>query len=175
MSTPRIYVADLACYNQGILHGEWIDVAGMDIDDIQSKINEILESGTKLSKDDDCPHEEHAIHDHEGLPGVGEYTGLERILEIAEAVDEHGIEWITAYLDNFGDDADISDFEDRQSQSFDSLDDFGAECLENLGIKYDDLHWVITSNLDLKGIGEDCLQDYSYSIIDGTYYLFNNN
>jgi len=36
-----IYVADLAAYNNGILHGVWID-ATQDIDDIQEQINDML-------------------------------------------------------------------------------------------------------------------------------------
>lgn len=37
----KIYVADLAAYNNGILHGVWID-ATQEIDDIQQQINELL-------------------------------------------------------------------------------------------------------------------------------------
>ncbi len=39
----RIYVACLAAYNSGYLHGVWID-ATADIDDIQDQINSMLES-----------------------------------------------------------------------------------------------------------------------------------
>ena len=39
----RIYVACLAAYNNGRLHGVWIDATD-DIDDIQDQINEMLES-----------------------------------------------------------------------------------------------------------------------------------
>ena len=41
MSDIQIYVADLAAYNNGILHGAWSD-ATLDIDDIQDQINQIL-------------------------------------------------------------------------------------------------------------------------------------
>lgn len=37
----RIYVADLAAYNNGKLHGIWID-ATQALDDIQEQINELL-------------------------------------------------------------------------------------------------------------------------------------
>lgn len=51
----RIYVACLAAYNSGNLHGVWID-ATADIDDIQDQINSMLES----SPVEDA--EEYAIH-----------------------------------------------------------------------------------------------------------------
>jgi antirestriction protein len=45
MSTePRIYVACLASYNAGKLHGEWIDCEGLDADDIYQEIDKILRS-----------------------------------------------------------------------------------------------------------------------------------
>ena len=38
--TPRIYVACLASYNAGILHGEWIDAT--DADEIREAIETML-------------------------------------------------------------------------------------------------------------------------------------
>ena len=63
----RIYVADLAAYNNGCLHGVWINPCD-DLEDIQSQINEML--ADSLEEDT----EEYAIHDHEGFEGypVGE-------------------------------------------------------------------------------------------------------
>lgn len=43
----RIYVACLAAYNSGYLHGVWID-ATAEIDDIQDQINSMLESSFVL-------------------------------------------------------------------------------------------------------------------------------
>ena len=53
--TINIYVADLAAYNNGKLHGVWID-ATQDLDGIQEQINQMLA---------DSPEgfaEEYAIH-----------------------------------------------------------------------------------------------------------------
>ena len=81
----RIYVADLAAYNNGKLHGVWID-ATQALDDIQEQINELLAN----SPEDDA--EEYAIHDYEGLAGysVSEYEGIERAQEVACFIEEHG-------------------------------------------------------------------------------------
>ncbi len=41
MDTPQIYIACLAAYNNGILHGEWID-ATQDVSTIYNEIHEML-------------------------------------------------------------------------------------------------------------------------------------
>jgi len=55
----RIYMACLAAYNNGKLHGVWID-ATQDLDDIQDQVNEMLEFSPEEGA------EAWAIHDYEG-------------------------------------------------------------------------------------------------------------
>lgn len=43
--TPRVYVACLASYNDGILHGEWVDA--VDADEIQEGIDRVLFSSPR--------------------------------------------------------------------------------------------------------------------------------
>lgn len=83
--SPRIYVACLAAYNSGILHGAWID-AVQDVDEIRAEIAAILaRSPIKFA-------EEYAIHDHEGFEGVTirEYASIENVARMAAFIDEHG-------------------------------------------------------------------------------------
>ena len=47
-TNPRIYVACLAAYNNGYLHGAWID-ADQDVDEIRDEIATMLARGTKMS------------------------------------------------------------------------------------------------------------------------------
>lgn len=47
MNTPRIYVADLASYNNGILHGAWID-ADQSADEIRCEIENKVLSTSKF-------------------------------------------------------------------------------------------------------------------------------
>lgn len=84
-SEIRIYVACLAAYNNGILHGGWIDV-NQDADDIRWAIHDIL----KMSPIEFA--EEYAIHDYEGFEGVyiNEYEGIDRVAKLAAFIDEHG-------------------------------------------------------------------------------------
>ena len=81
----RVYVADLAAYNNGYLHGFWID-ATLELGEIQDQVNEMLKA-TPL----DEKAEEYAIHDYEGFGAykVGEYEGLESVHEVACFLEEH--------------------------------------------------------------------------------------
>lgn len=83
--TPRIYVADLAAYNNGYLHGKWID-ATQDVDDIWKEIRAML----KASPVGDA--EEYAIHDYENFAGYGvhEYDSIETVQAIACFIEEYG-------------------------------------------------------------------------------------
>jgi antirestriction protein len=82
MSDFKIYVADLAAYNQGILHGVWIDVLE---GDIQEQVNAMLTN----SPVEDA--EEWAIHDYDGFEGVSisEYENFDAVVEFAEFLQEH--------------------------------------------------------------------------------------
>ena len=80
----RIYMACLAAYNNGYLHGRWID-ASIGADAIQDEINEMLRTSPIPES------EEWALHDYEGFEGLdlSEYEGLESICEKAEFIEEH--------------------------------------------------------------------------------------
>lgn len=80
---PKIYVADLAAYNSGYLHGVWID-ALEDVDGIQEQINAMLATSPVPDA------EEYAIHDYEGFDGyrLGEYEGIDTAHEIACFIEE---------------------------------------------------------------------------------------
>ena len=95
----RIYVADLAAYNNGVLHGVWID-ATEELAVIWEQINAML----KVSPVEE-EAEEYAIHDYEGFGSysVGEYSGIEELHEIACFIDEYP-EIGSDVLANFGDD-----------------------------------------------------------------------
>jgi antirestriction protein len=56
----RIYVADLTAYNNGKLHGVWINARG-DINDIWEQIKAMLATSPEGFA------EEYAIHDYEGF------------------------------------------------------------------------------------------------------------
>lgn len=82
-TTPCIYVADLAAYNSGFLHGVWID-AVLEVEDIQEQINIMLAASPVPDA------EEYAIHDYEGFDGyrLGEYEGIKAAHDIACFIEE---------------------------------------------------------------------------------------
>ena len=84
-AAPRIYVACLASYNSGVLHGRWID-AGQDAEAIHEEIAEMLSESRELIA------EEFAIHDFEGFTGyeLSEHEAIAEVARIAQRIAEHG-------------------------------------------------------------------------------------
>ncbi len=81
----RIYVACLAAYNNGYLHGAWIDAD-------QKPWELFNDISTMLNASPIAGAEEWAIHDYEGFEGVSiaEYEGLESVSAKAAFICEHG-------------------------------------------------------------------------------------
>jgi antirestriction protein len=79
---PKIYVACLAAYNNGHLHGLWID-ATQDTEDIQNDINWML-SWSPVRDFEYC--EEWAIHDYNNFANIRltEYESLSYISQIGQ-------------------------------------------------------------------------------------------
>ena len=122
----RIYIADLAAYNNGKLHGVWID-ATQDLDDIQGQIQKMLAASPEEFS------EEYAIHDYEGFNGYGlsEYEGIERVQEIACFIEEHP-DIAGELLNYFGGDLEDSKkaIEENYCGCYQSLADYAQELTE---------------------------------------------
>ena len=123
----RIYVADLAAYNNGKLHGVWIDATD-ELDDIQEQINKMLgESPEGFA-------EEYAIHDYEGFNGysLGEYEGIEAAREIACFIEEYPT-LAGELLSHFGGNLDDARkaLEESYSGCYKSLADYAEELTDN--------------------------------------------
>ncbi|MAW80376.1 MAG: antirestriction protein [Parvularcula sp.] len=129
MSKPeteiRIYVACLAAYNNGILHGRWID-ALQDSDAILEEIGKMLNASPINGA------EEFAIHDYEGFEGAGieEYQSIDSVTEIAAFIGEHG-RLGGKLLEYFGDPEDArTAMEEDYRGEYSSLADFAQELTE---------------------------------------------
>ena len=122
----RIYVACLAAYNNGYLHGKWID-ATQDMDDIQDELKEMLKT-SPLEEE----AEEYAIHDFEGYGSyrLSEYEGLESAHEIACFIEEHGElgAEVLSYISDMGEAKKM--LEENYNGCYSSLADYAQELTE---------------------------------------------
>lgn len=173
MSDNRIYVACLASYNNGVLHGKWID-ATADVEEMQDEINEILRASkfpnvTVEFEGKQVPSsEEWEIHDHEGeaLKGICEHTSLKEIaarIELEELAEREfgsdGPEIVRAYWDNMGsmpDDAQSAVDEAREQYygSYDSWTDWAESFLDDTGMLADLPDWA-RNYFDYEAYGRD--------------------
>lgn len=121
----RIYVACLASYNNGMLHGVWID-ACQDEAAIREEVSAMLKASPMPGA------EEFAIHDYEGFEGarIEEYQGIDSVAEIAAFIGEHGALG-GKLLEYFGglEDARTAMDEDYRGE-YSSLADFAEELIE---------------------------------------------
>jgi len=152
--TPKIYVACLASYNAGKLHGAWIDVdEWLDEDDLQVEIDKMLEA----SPVDDA--EEWAIHDYDGFPScMGEHSNLESIVAAAAIMHEHG-EVGRKVIEHHCGNIDYAEetLRDRSVGVYESLADCAREYHENAcGPELPD---YIRNNIDWESAGEELTQD----------------
>ena len=126
ITKPRIYVACLAAYNNGYLHGAWID-AGQEEEAIRAEI------GAMLAASPIPGAEEYAIHDYEGFGGVRieEYAGITGVTALAAFIAEHG-GLGAAVLEHFsGDLEDARDaMEERYLGTYESLADYVQDLTE---------------------------------------------
>lgn len=131
MSTnPKVYVACLAAYNNGILYGAWID-ADQTADELHEAVQAMLAASPEPGA------EEWAIHDYEGFGSLrlGEYESLERVASIASGISEHS-EAFTAWLsyDSERDPVDLQAFEDAYRGEWDSLRAYAEDYADSTGM-----------------------------------------
>lgn len=136
---PRIYVACLAAYNNGYLHGAWIDAAQEPwsiYDDVKAMLTASPIAGA----------EEWAIHDYEGFGDVRieEYTGFERVSALASFIAQHG-EIGAALLDYYCGDLEEAQeaITDRYMGEHASLADYVQEVTEETTTIPQALHYYI--------------------------------
>lgn len=89
----KIYVADLAEYNNGRLVGKWLELSDYSSGaEVMEAIQEMLDEQTKKDKFGDV-HEEYAIHDYEGFPrsfyseymGESDFDALYEMMRVADS------------------------------------------------------------------------------------------
>lgn len=179
----RIYVACLAAYNSGTLHGRWID-ASSDVDDMQADIDAMLAASPVVGA------EEYAIHDSEMPCDIHEYTSLADIAGIMATVerieDDHGSEGVEAFgawLDMMN--IDHVDLEDN-SETFDQFADayhgkwaneeeYISDYIESTGM-LDNVPESIAMYFDYSAFTRDMfIQDMTAVETNGGIFVFSNS
>jgi len=192
--TVRIYVASLSDYNNGVLHGVWID-ATQEADGIHEEVQAML-LGSKHPNvqvecpdcdgmaDEDCKRcegtgevasaEEWAIHDYEGFHGVKieESEDFETVSEIAQAIEEHG-EAFAAFMQY--DDFDVERFQEAYCGKYDTEQDYAEELFDEIYLP--EVPESVRYYIDYEKFSRDLFISDYYSIDaeDGGVFIFNRN
>jgi len=140
----RVYIACLACYNEGYHVGEWYDA---------DEAGEITVK--QIHKDGDAPdspwlveHEELWVHDHEGfgnlLKGECSPSEAQRIAELVADLDDDMRDAVGAYLEDRGDQLDddsLARCRDAYHGKHDSEKDFAVDWVEGTDAIKDEVTW----------------------------------
>jgi len=162
----EIYVACLASYNNGVLHGTWLD-ATLEPPQIMETVSDMLKASPEPGA------EEWAIHDYSGFGSLrlGEYESLERVQAIARLIADHGALAVALLDDSHGD----LDYARRVLDSgscvgpYDSVADYAREYMQDhLGVTC----WLVPY-IDYERLARDLLLSGQISSIeaDGQVYV----
>lgn len=124
MSTrkPRVYVASLAMYSNGYLHGAWINLSTNE-EKMQQQINTMLRTGI-------IQGDEWAIHDSDvpGISSLPEYYTVEQLAQLAGLLEEHGTLFALALDEYNGNIEDAIQLMERYAGSYPSKEHYMEEC-----------------------------------------------
>lgn len=141
-----IYVACLAAYNSGHLHGAWIWAE--DADDMRA------DTQAMLARSPEPGAEEWAIHDYAGFEGLNlsEYQSFETVADMAAFITDHGA--LGAKLtEHYG-----GDLEDARKAlqeycgAFESLADYARDMVDQCGLSVPD---YLRHYIDYAAMGRD--------------------
>ncbi len=168
---PRIYAASLADYNNGHLHGRWID-ASQEPEDLHAEISDMLASSSIPGA------EEWAIHDYEGFGNfrLSEYESIDTVARIAHGIAEHGTVF-AHWVDHVGttDTDALEHFDDHYLGTWGSLSDYAEQLLDDLGVNADRLvsGWLSPYvSIDYEQLGNDLATDLYVSEDGAETHLF---
>jgi antirestriction protein len=170
MTTPRIYAACLAAYNNGCLHGRWID-ANQSAEGLSCDVQAMLKASPEPGA------EEWAIHDYEGFGALrlSEWESFEPVSAIAAGIDEHGNAF-SAWLayDSSLDPADTEAFEDAYRGEWDSMRAYAENYADDVGM-YDAAektgHTYVTVDIEMLTRDLD-IEMYTADSDHHTVYVF---
>lgn len=163
---PKIYVACLAAYNQGFLHGQWIDADQSEA----SLSNAIMDMLSQSPIEEEA--EEWAIHDYDGFGeiAISEYEALSSISELAAFVIKHGE--LGAML--YGYYNSLSDAEKMLEENYVGVYEHKADFARELTEETQEIPDRLALYIDY----ESMMRDFEYSgdincfYLNGEYHIF---
>lgn len=177
----KVYITDLAAYNQGFLIGKWVSLP-MAMEDLENELLAVLKEGSDACGFNE-EHEEYFITDWEFEDGinlfeVGEYSNLEEInfkCEQLEDFTEDDLKKIAYLIDNVGfkfDDA-LEKYDEVIIYENMTLEEVVEEYIDSC-YNLNDLPDIISRNIDYKAIAYDFSLSGEYETIDNDVYFFVN-
>jgi len=167
-----IYVACLASYNAGTLHGAWLDLSDVtDADEISEAIQWMLQQSPAPGA------EEYAVHDSSGLPGFLRSTEWPDLAQLAEYAENYAIatenaaqEAYETACDYAGEVLSEEDFLERYCGCYSSGADYAEQFHEDCGTDLGPL----ASYIDWESYWRDLTYDgyREESASDGGVHIF---
>lgn len=132
IAPPRIWVASLSDYNNGHLHGRWIDAA-REPEELQADIDAMLAASPWAARTGE-PAEEWGIFDHDnfGPLRIGEYENISHVSAVARGIAEHGLAF-AAWADVIQDEEQLAGFDEAYLGHYDDLHTYLEQLLNDLG------------------------------------------
>lgn len=197
----KIYVACLASYNNGVLHGEWIDLEHESVDGVQEQIDEILRSSPYPNVRVECPEcegvgrrfvgdpdnecacltcggtgtvpsaEEWAVHDSEGLPSS--FGEYPNLDDMIEFQEGYEAhgEPYLAWVE-YGHTLDADDFQQCYRGQYTNWTEYAEELISESGV-LSDMPEIVQRYFDYDSYGRDLQHDGMWSAeAPGGIYVF---
>lgn len=186
-SERRIFAGCLSAYNNGVIHGDWLDLSDYnDIDELKDKVNEILKSSP-------FPGDEYDIQDCEGFEYLLKeecYPSLSKAWAIHKTllrVEREGIDTdlFLSFVDSTGysnlveeeDNCLLSKFQDSYRGCFDSLEDYGENFANDCGYLSEIENSILLDYIDFERLANDMVLNGDIFTIETGYrqvHVFSN-
>jgi antirestriction protein len=129
---PRIWVGSWLDYNNGVLHGDWIDAARPD-DEVWADITAMLLASPTAAKSGETA-EDWGIFDFEafGPLRIAEQESITYVTAVARGIAEYGPAF-AAWADVMEDEEALSSFADNYLGAYDSAAAYAEQLFEDFG------------------------------------------
>ena len=149
-NNPCIYVANLGAYNAGRMVGKWLDLTTFKtVEELKEAVDRIANYLGSIYGD------EWAIHDYSNFPDMGENPDLDKVIEVAEKIEEEGFDKINAFLEVYSIE-DLDNFEESYCGEWNSFQEYAEDYFDSCYEVPD----YLTYYIDYKKFANDLSYDH---------------